>query len=245
MEQFVKIPNSPEGKVTLAAAGDYPAITDALKNEGIKIISLKNNILPDEVSSHSDMLLCHTGENRIFIDPSQDADIFIREGFFAQKASPLSGKYPFDAGLNLAVSDNYFICNKKSADKYLHEHLSDSKKNVFYVNQGYTKCSVCFVACNAVITEDPSVAQALKETEIDVLLISKGDVYLSDKHYGFFGGSTGKLDKYTLAVTGEMKYHRDAEKIITFCKKHGVRIKELTKGRITDIGGILPLKEER
>lgn len=245
MEHFIKSPNCPEGKVTLAVAANYPEITAALKNEGIRVISLKNDVLSDEVSAHSDMLLCHTGDQEIFIDPSQNTDKFIYEGFNIQKVSPLFEKYPFDARLNIAAADNYFICNKKSADKNLYEFLLSCGKKPFYVNQGYTKCSVCFVTENAVITEDFSIASALKYSGIEVLVISKGDICLSDKHYGFFGGSTGKTDKYTLAVTGEMKYHSDAEKIIRFCEKHGVKIKELIKGRITDIGGILPLKEKR
>ncbi len=245
MEQFILTPNCPAGKVSLAAAGNYPEITAALIKEGIRVISLANPALNTEVSSHSDMLLCHTGDNTVFIDPSQNKDVFIREGFRAVTCSPLAENYPGDVKLNIAVSRDFFICNNKTADKSLLSFLSAAGKKEINVNQGYTKCSVCFVTENAVITEDPSIEAALKNSEIDVLTISKGDIYLSENHYGFFGGSTGKISKDTLAVTGEMKYHRDAHAITDFCNKHGVIIKELKKGVIADIGGILPLKEVR
>lgn len=245
MEQFVFTPNCPDNRVSLVAAGDYPEITRALINEGIRVISVKNPLLNKEVSSHSDMILCHAEKNTVFIDPSQDKDIFTREGFRVFTSSAPGRLYPEDVKLNVAVSRDFFLCNKKTADKALLSFLSESGKKEIDVKQGYTKCSVCFVTENAVITEDPSIKATLENSGIDVLEISKGDIYLSESHYGFFGGSTGKISKDTLAVTGELKYHRDAHKISDFCRKHGVRIKELKKGRIIDIGGILPLKEVR
>lgn len=244
-ENFLRIPNSPEGKVSLAACGNYPKITDALENEGIKTLSFSSEILPREVSRHSDMLLCHTGGKYIFCEPRLNTDILTREGFIVTSSEELGENYPLDVKLNTAVTEDYFICNKKSIDKALFDFFIASGKKPIFTNQGYTKCSVCFVTENAVITEDTSIYEALKDTSFDVLLISKGDIYLSDKHCGFFGGSTGKLNKNTLAVTGELKYHRDRDKILRFCEKHEVEIKELISGRITDIGGILPLKEMR
>lgn len=244
-EGFVNIPNLPEGQVCFAVTGDYPEITAVLNDLGIRTCSFRNENLSPEVSRHSDMLICHTGENRIFADPLQDMSVLLNEGFSVSASERLSEKYPLDVKLNTAVSGNYFICNRKTVDKSLFDTLIKYGKTPVFVNQGYTKCSVCFIRENAVITEDGSIYEALKKTDTDVLLISKGDIYLSEKHHGFFGGCTGKTDRNTLAVTGELKYHRDGNKILEFCAKHSVSVKELTKGIITDIGGILPLKEMR
>lgn len=243
MEAFLKVPNLPESKVTLAAVGNYPVIKDALIKEGIRVLSLESNILPAEVSRHSDMLLCHIRENTVFSAPDIDKSILEKEGFSVIHTEILKNAYPDDVKLNCAVSDTFFICNKKTVDISIHDMLIKQEKKPIYVNQGYSKCSVCFVTENAVITEDKGIFEALKNNGIDTLLISKGDIYLSDSHYGFFGGCTGKLGKNVLAVTGNLRYHKDRERISDFCKKYGVRIKELTKGRLSDIGGILPLKE--
>lgn len=242
MSTFITTPNLPEGRVRLAAVGNYPEILAALHSLGIDTFSLESDILPDEISRHQDMLLCHTGGSSVFLDPAQNKAPLEKEGFTVKTVHPLKKTYPGDALLNVAVSKDFFIYNPKSADPTLVGELTESGKIPVRVKQGYTKCSLCFVTENALITEDPSVYEALRDTESHVLLISKGDIYLSDEHYGFFGGSTGKIDKHTLAVTGAISSHRDGEKIKDFCHSHNVNILELTSGRITDIGGILPLK---
>lgn len=243
MERFISVPNLPDGKVTLAAVGAYPEITEALQKEGIKTVSFVNSTLPAEISKHQDMLLCHIGDCHIFADPSLDVSCLTELGFSVYSSVGIMSEYPFDVKLNVAVSDDYYICNSKHIDKHLSQRLILSGRQSIHTNQGYAKCSVCFVTNKAVITDDISIYKALKNTPCDVLLISKGDIYLSDKHIGFFGGSTGKIDKNTLAVTGSLRYHRDETAILQFCEKHEVQVKELTEGRITDIGGILPLTE--
>lgn len=242
MNGFVTHPSLPENRISLAAAGNFPEIISALKGIGIRTLSLESKILPDEVSRHQDMLLCHTGGNNIFLAHGCAPDSFIKEGFSVKTSAEIGTAYPDDVKLNVAVSRDFFIYNPKTADTALVRELLSSGKKGIEAKQGYTKCSVCFVTKNAVITDDPSVYEALLSTDTDTLLISKGDIYLSDTHYGFLGGSAGKIDKSTLAVTGSLKYHRDGEKIKAFCHTHGVVIKELTDGRIIDIGGILPLK---
>ncbi len=242
MSKPLTTPNLPENKTTLACVGNYPEIISALQKLGIRTLSFESEILPAEISRHQDMLLCHLGDNKIFISPNLCPDALINEGFSVLTSEEIGKEYPDDVKLNVAVSRDFFIYNPGTADRQLINELENSGKKGITTNQGYTKCSVCFVTENAVITEDPSIYETLKNTGIDTLLISKGDIYLSDTHYGFFGGSTGKIDKSTLAVTGTLKHHTDGNKIKEFCNSHGVDILELTKGKIIDIGGILPLK---
>lgn len=244
-ERWVNTPNLPQSRVTLAAVGNYPRVIEALNKEGIRTVSFSNSNLPDEIGRHQDMLLCHLGRDTVFLDPSQDKSILKKEGFSIYPSEELGKSYPHDARLNVAVSYGFFLHNPLSSDASLIEELILSGYIGLPVNQGYTKCSTCFVTENAIITDDTSVAEALKRTSHDVLLISKGDIFLSEKHYGFFGGSSGKISRDTLAITGELRYHRDGEAIKDFCEKHGVGIKELIKGRIIDVGGILPLAEKR
>jgi hypothetical protein len=242
MSNFIQTPNLPEKRITLAAVGNYPEIISALSSLGIRTISFENKALPEEISRHQDMLLCHTGENRLFLDPSEAKAPLENEGFSVLTGEEIGCSYPFDVKLNIAVSKDFFIYNPKAADSSLINELKNWGKREIKTKQGYTKCSVCLVTENALITEDPSIYEAVRNTGIHALLISKGDIYLSDTHCGFLGGSTGKIDKSTLAVTGSLQYHSDGNKIKDFCNNHGVDILELTDGSITDIGGILPLK---
>ena len=238
---FIRTANLPQRRVTLAAAGDYPHITAALEGLGIRVLSFRDNTLPREVCRHADMLLCHTGGASVFCAPTVDTAQLKGLGFITSVCATLGEKYPLDVPLNVAVGSEIFVYNPKTADNALTKALSASGKKGIPVKQGYSKCSVCFVTENAVITEDEGIKNALEKIGAQVLLISKGDIYLSDSHYGFFGGCTGKLDKDVLALTGELKYHKDGERIRAFCEKQGVSVLELVKGKITDIGGILPL----
>lgn len=244
-EHFVKYPNLPEGRVTLAAAGNYPEIINSLNNEGIKTVSFEAEALPEEICRHSDMLLCHIGDCRIFAAPDLDTGKLSEAGFSVYISDRPGAFYPDDVKLNVAVGKGHYIYNPLTIDDYLNEELILSGFIGIPVKQGYSKCSVCFVTDKALITEDPSAYKALQKTAYDVLLISQGDIFLSEKHSGFFGGSSGKISADTLAVAGELKYHKDGEEIERFCRAHGVKIKELKKGRIIDIGSILPLTEMR
>ena len=155
MSRFVTVPNLPEKRISLAAAGNYPEIISALRTLGIRTISFENKALPEEISRHQDMLLCHTGENEIFLAPEISPDPLISEGFTVRHTAPLGDTYPHDVKLNLAVSRNFFVFNPKTADTALVRELLSSGKKGIEAKQGYTKCSLCMVTENAVITEDP------------------------------------------------------------------------------------------
>lgn len=234
------IPNLPARPVGKVIVQNEPVIVTALNKLGIECIHPeKDNSLYDEVSLHADMLCCVINGHCCIVAPGQEklkAELE-KNSFEVLFSAPLKEKYPGDILLNVALSDKYAVGNFKYTDKLLLEKIQ--QKTLINVNQGYAKCSVCFINENAVITEDESIAEALAENNVDVLLISKGDIYLSEKHYGFFGGSTGKISKDKLAVTGSLSYHKDGKKIRAFAEKYGVEIIELTKGKIKDVGGIV------
>ena len=105
---------------------------------------------------------------------------------------------------------------------------------------GMTHCCGHHAQCAAML----GIAAALQPHGFDVLPLSKGDVFLSERHYGFFGGASGKIAPETLAINGSLRTHRDGERIAAFLKKHGIEPLELHSGQIADVGGILPLTEE-
>ena len=247
MSDFITVPNLPEAPVTLAAVCDDAAVTRALHTLGIETVSpVPDAALPEETKEHADLLLCHAGGSVCFAAPGQEAltERLRQEGFSVFFSAPPGAAYPEDIRLNVAVAKDFALGRFDSVDAGLATHLRETGRTLIPVKQGYAKCSLCFIAENAFITEDPSVADALEKRGAAVLRIAPGDIYLSERHYGFFGGASGKLGKDRLAVTGRLSSHRDGRRIREFAERHGVAIVELTDGRITDIGGILPLKEE-
>ena len=246
MSDFITVPNLPEAPVTLAAVCDDAAVTRALRALGIETVSpVPDAALPEETKAHADLLLCHAGGSVCFVAPGQEAltERLRQEGFSVFFSAPPGAAYPEDIRLNVAVAKDFALGRFDSVDAGLTAFLRSSGRKMIPVKQGYAKCSVCFVTDRAFITEDPSIVHALEKRGADVLRITPGDIYLSERHYGFFGGASGKLGKDRLAVMGSLSAHRDGRRIRAFAESHGVSIVELTDGRITDIGGILPLKE--
>ena len=242
MNKFITNPNLPNRKISLCAVQyDYEIIT-ALHKLGIDTLSPeKDNNLSEEVSCHADMLLCHTGNNKIILAPSQRKlyNELKQRDFEVLFSEELKELYPEDILLNVAVGKAFACANFSFTSKILLENLKD--KALINVKQGYTKCSLCFVRENAYITEDTGIAAALRNNGADVLLIEKGDIFLSKKHFGFFGGATGKISENELSVCGKLSTHRNHKEILAFLDKHSVSPVELCNGQIRDIGGILPL----
>ena len=246
MSDFIKVPNLPEAPVTLAAVCDDSPLTEALGALGVAAVSpVPSPVLPEETSRHADRRRCHAGGAVCFVAPEQPAlaERRRREGFTVRFSAPPGAVYPDDIRLNAAVGKDLALGLFAHTDKGLTAFLRQTGRALIPVKQGYAKCGLCFVTENAFITEDPSLAEALERRGAEVLRIAPGDVYLSERHHGFFGGAAGKLAPDKLAVTGSLSFHRDGDRIRVFCAAHGVAIVELTNDRIIDIGGILPLKQ--
>lgn len=153
--------------------------------------------------------------------------------------TPLGDKYPADVPLNAALFGNYAILNPKTVCK----NIDFSGRSLIPVRQGYTKCSVVPVTESAIITDDVSIASAAEKNGLAVLLVSKGDVALPGREYGFIGGCCGLIAPDTMLFNGSLASHKDGEKIRAFLSSFGVRAEEAGDFQLTDIGSILPLAE--
>ena len=238
-------PNLPQADVGLCVMQDCPG-ADVLRARGVQVLHPAACVtLPEETASHADMLLCHTGGAAVFAEPSQMflAAALLALGFDVRFSAAAGDVYPLDVPLNVAVGRSFAAGNFDQTDPSLLLALRISGRRLLKTKQGYAKCALCFVRDNAFITEDAGMAAVLSAAGMDVCLIAAGDVRLSHRHHGFFGGAAGLIAPDVLAVNGELKRHRDDRKIIGFLKKYGVTPLELAQGDIQDIGGILPLME--
>ncbi len=240
------MPNNTPNKCSKRIVIDYRAhkeTIEELERMGFKIIpTLKVPFLYDAINGHADIQIFKT-ESCIITAPEVFdyyknilTDIDVIKG-----SKSLQSEYPHDIAYNCADVGNYLICKRLYTTIEIIEYGLRYKKKILNVNQGYSKCSICIVNENTLITADKSIAKICRENKIDVLEIDEGHIELKGMNYGFIGGATGLIDKSTLAVNGEIKTHPNGKDIISFCKNHNIDIVELRKGTLYDIGSIFTL----
>ncbi len=243
--KFIEKPNLPQGKVTLAAISEEAgeSITK-LNSLGIKTVKIKkNDKLPEPISSHADIQILHTGYNNIlchehlFLGESEEkficTDIIEKAG----------NTYPDDVRLNCTIIGNKLICNPKTVSKSILDYADSHGMIVINVNQGYSRCSICVVNENTIITDDKSVFTAAGKFFNDTQFISKGSIGLRGYSYGFIGGCCGKIDKNKIAFNGAIESHKDYKVIIDCLERNNTECIELNRNKLYDIGGIIPLCE--
>lgn len=243
--KFVKEPNNPINASAVIIAQNAPDdVTAGLKKFNIlPIFGGKINFKVEAVSNHIDTQITHIGGEKFVVSPHlfDHYNKVLSGAQIIKGESILTGTYPDDAAYNVASVGKYIIHNFKYTDKVI---LSETKKEIIQVSQGYSKCSLCIVDENSVITEDAGIARALERHNIDVLEISAGDVFLNGLDYGFLGGASGKLAKNVLGFVGDITSHRDYRRIRDFCLKRNVEPLSLCDGKLTDIGSIIPVVEK-
>lgn len=242
----IKNPNLPQKRVgEVAISADAKKAIAKLKEIGIKTVEiLPDKRFPEPVKTHSDLQLLHFGNNIIFSHKEQTIKEKELTDFTFIKVNVIPQSfYPNDVRLNCAIIGNKIICNKKTIATEILELAEKLNYKTIYTNQGYTKCSICIVNENAIITDDKSIFTAVGKYFDDVLFISKNSIQLSGYNYGFIGGCCGKIDKDKIAFNGAIESHADYKKVIDFLKRNNVECVELHKDRLVDIGGILPLME--
>lgn len=250
MDEFILNPHIPTKKVTLAAVSNkYSIIIQQLEKLHIHVLPVcPNKKLAYPVQSHADMLFCVLKGKRVLVANNSQKlfDDLQNNGFIVTKTGQnLMTTYPKDVLLNAILLKNYFIGNIKFVDTMLQQWVTQQKLHIIHVPQGYTKCSVAILNHHAVITTDIAIAKQLALYKFDVLWIDPRDILLEGYDYGFIGGCCGLIDKQTIAFTGTIKKHRDYDKITAFLKKHHIESVYLTNGRLIDVGGIIPLKQEK
>lgn len=244
--KYIEIPGLPTSKVRRVII-DYRTdekIVSALNELGIITYpSCEISALYDAVKGHSDMSICHIGGNTFVCEPSSYEyykrllnfdDINLICG-----ATHLTDTYPYDIAYNVAwISRNKALHKRAYTDGKIRENTLAEFINV---SQGYTKCNVCLVAENALITQDNSIYINAQKAGINTLKISIGNIFLQGFDYGFIGGASGLISGDTLAITGNVEKLVDFERIISFCNEHSVKVISLTDKIPTDIGSIIPI----
>ncbi len=248
MPEFVEKPNLLTGKVAKVIV-DYrinPKSIEKLSEFGIDVIKTKKiDGLYESVCGHADMQIVHLGKNTFVCEPSV-YDYYkaqMPEAKIIKGKTLLSDKYPSDIAYNGAAIGNYFFHNLKYTESTVYEYYKSMCGKLINVKQGYTKCSVCIISGNAIITSDRKINESALMYGIDSVCINPKEIRLCGMSNGFAGGIGGLIDKNTLAVNGDVSLTSFGAEFIGFCEKHGVSVIPLNSGIPEDIGSILPVEQ--
>ena len=239
--------NLPEEKlVCVLMSGEYKALADEVKTLGIDVIpSVESACLPYNERYHSDMQLHNCGgktyllKNDCSIYQKMILEINPTANICIEKR--LENNYRNNTSLNGIAIGDYFICNKRNANKEMLEWYINNGYIIIDVKQGYAACSTAVVEYNAIITDDESIYKGCQKYNIDALKISKGSIVLRGYDYGFIGGCCFKSDKADLCFFGNPKLHKDYDDIKAFCKNYSVDIIGLGNCELTDVGGVIAI----
>ena len=218
-------------------------IISSLEKFNIDVIkTFKNPDLPEGLSTHADLQICFIED---YVITAPFAYEYYKELLpdynVVRGNSKVQGAYPNDISYNVLTSKKRLFHNLKYTDKKVLQVCSDVDYSIYNVNQGYTKCTVCVVNENAVITEDEGVEKALKKSGFDVLYINSGDVVLKGYKNGFLGGASGLIDKDKLCFFGDITKHSNFTEIHDFAYKYGVSLISLSNEPLVDYGSIIPV----
>lgn len=214
-----------------------------LQDLGCDVITFNGSkALDDEINCHADINVfnCNNGVLIINSDIIGESEPYLK-GFKLIECKGIKSPYPDDIKLNCALIGKYLLCNTRFIADEITTFCKNNNIEPLHTNQGYSKCSVCVLNDNAVITEDTAIASLLKNCQIDVLLIEKGYVSLSDKHFGFIGGASGMLNTDTLYVSGDISEHPSYNDILKFLDKHHIKLVFNKSRKLNDFGGFIKL----
>lgn len=246
---FVEKPHLPQSRVRHIIIGEKyrKLLENALIQNNLSPIWLKNNEFVDErLSGHCDLMSAHLGGRRIvvceFLKNSQlinNKELPEVELFTVP--DPTGKAYPKDAGLNFCLIGRKLIYNPKTANSSV---VSELDCEMIPCKQGYTKCSICVVDENAIITADTKIVQIAAENGIEALLVEKDIAALDGFEYGFIGGASFKIDRNKIAFTGIINNTDEKNRIESFLSSRGIEAIYLTEHELFDIGSAIPLTEE-
>lgn len=251
MMRFVETPNLPVCASTVIIGEKYCNILqNGVGKLGINILSMPDNpYVDDRLSGHADLSVLHLGGDRLLLAPYLKGSSFSRQledrGFDIQFADiEQSALYPNDAQMNVCILGNKVIYNPQTGSDAIVKYLT-IRNGAIQVSsrQGYSRCSVCVVNDNAIITADEGICRSAKAHGIDVLKIRPGYIDLPGFDHGFIGGASFKISDTKLAFTGRLDSHPDAEQMIGFTSLHNVDIVYITDKPAFDIGGAIPIIE--
>ena len=250
MYTIIATPNLPNNEVkSLLLGSDYVnLIEDALQILGIEAIKLPvNTAVSKYLRSHADLMAVHIGGDKLVLSrelqKNNIVNILTSRGLHVIFSKTSLGEiYPNDIGLCAAFVGAKVFHNLNYIDGAVRENI-DSGISLTHINQGYSKCLICVVDENSIITSDRGVGIAATNAGLNVLVIENLEIKLPGYKHGFIGGASFKIARGKMAFTGQFKSDKIRKRVEGFLSERGVSAVYLTELPIFDIGGAIPLFE--
>ena len=219
-------------------------LKEYLRNKGCGVIEVRGtDAVYEAIDSHADIYLCKI-RDELVVSPEQfplvREELLCRRVKFSPGTFGLGLRYPMNVRYNAAQLGGYLIHNTNHTDAAILDKAKNMELELIHVKQGYTKCNLVIVDERAVITADAGLAAALQKHNIDVLLISQGNVKLTGFSYGFLGGASGRIGD-ELVFNGNLSAHPDFRKIMDFIRQSGLQAVWFEEYPLEDIGSIIQL----
>lgn len=244
MYKLIETPHLPKSKVRHIILGEKyrNVLESALFTHDLEPVWLKSNPHVDErLSGHADLSAVQIVKSVIlseYLNPCEQIHKIVGVEYVPD---PQQAVYPYDAGLNFCIVGDKLFFNPKTANAKLVEKCGC--KQFIPVKQGYTKCSICVIDENSIITSDKRIAEAAENAGMDALYLCEPFVKLDGFGYGFIGGAAFKISETDIAFTGKIVDTIVERKIESFLSRRNINPIYLTDSQIFDIGSAIPLTE--
>ena len=207
-----------------------------LAARGLKFIPLPPfDKLAEPVACHADMLLFPLGDALLIHEAYYQRYPFLFSGCTVETTDEAIGpEYPNDILFNGLKTEAGLICLAKCTSR----RMISQCREIINVKQGYARCSSLLIDGSALITADPSIAQAALRHGLDLLQIRPGGIALPGYAYGFIGGCCVQIGR-ELLFTGQITDHPDFAAIAAFAMRHGCRLVSMSQEKLTDYGGFV------
>lgn len=224
----------------------HDCVKTYLKDLGTVLEVTAHKDVDTAIASHPDIQLVNV-KGQLFVAPNMSPQI---QSFLSSEKYPfnwgdttLKSLYPGDIPYNIVVLDQYLLHHIKYTDKKVLELADSLGLKPVHVEQGYSKCSTVVITGNAIITSDMGIEKAVRDLDVDCLLVREGFVALYPFQYGFLGGASGRVGD-GLVWNGSLEGHPDREAIRGFVQSKGIKNIEFEGMPLVDIGSIIEWKVE-
>lgn len=250
---ILKRPNLPDSDVKMVIIDGRAdqAIISRLASMGICTVpTLPHPDVYTAICCHPDIMLHPVEDDVMVYAPNTPKKVVekLRENGFVMVCgeTSLGSKYPETIPYNVARVGRYAFHNTKYTDPILKKLLLQKDIELLHVNQGYAKCLTCIVDENSIITSDTEIYRKADAAKLDALLIEPDDaIRLETFDMGFLGGASGLIGKNRLAITGDLKFHKNWKQIMEFLSLKATDVVMLNDDRLVDLGTIIPIKQEK
>ena len=184
------------------------------------IETIELSFIQNSTSTHPDMQFFLFGNKKALIY-SETYDYYRNNlpDFTFVAVDSFGGQYPHDCLLNIArVGESDFLT------KFQFDNLNHTIEllNPVFTNQGYSKCSICILNNNAILTGDSGIYKIAKKKHLNCYFLNDNEISLKGYKNGFWGGCSGILGDNSLYFNGNIELLSCYNELVSILKKENI-----------------------